>query len=388
VENLPVWRIAVFLAIVNAISIAVHYYVGSRVMAALPRGAAVSRFVWPAVSGLFLLLVAAMFLSRAAPPTIWTKAIVVGGHVWMGLMFLLLVAGFVGDLVGWWLRLIGWLSSQDLSEATRWTRLALLALAPLAAFHGVVQALRPPLIHEVEIPIPGLAPQWDGLRIAHLTDTHVGPILGQGWIEDLVRRVDSSKPDIVVHTGDLIDGKVEGLREAMAPMGRLRGKVGTYFVTGNHEGYSGIQPWCVQMRAWGWDVLTNEHRLLSRDGFALAVAGITDAREDGQLGGAVPDVARALEGVPAGVPVLLLAHQPRQAFEAAGHGVSLQLSGHTHGGQIWPFGFLVRLQQPMVAGYAKIGGVPVFTSRGAGFWGPPMRIGSRAEVPIVVLRKG
>lgn len=377
-----------FLVIVNAISVAMHYHIGSRILAVLPNGSAVAKFVWPVVSGLFFLLIAAMFLSRTEHPPIWMEAIVVGGHVWMGLAFLLLVAGLVGDLVGGGLWLVGRLSGQNLSEASRWTRAAFLALAPLAAFHGVVQALRPPLIHEVEIPIPGLAPQWDGVRIAHLTDTHVGPILGRSWIEDLVQRVDSSKPDIVVHTGDLIDGKVGGLRETMASLGRLKGRVGTYFVTGNHEAYSGLQPWCEQMRTWGWDVLANEHRILSRDGFQLAIAGITDAREGDHPNGSAPDVAKALEGVPAGVPVVLLAHQPRQAIQAAGHGVSLQLSGHTHGGQIWPFHYLVRLQQPTVAGYTKVGDVPVFTSRGAGFWGPPLRIGARAEVPILVLRKG
>lgn len=383
---MPTWKIAVFLVIVNAISIAVHAYVGSRIMAALPTGSSATKFVWPVLSGLFLLLIGAMFLSRSEHPPIGLKAILVGGYVWMGLLFLLLVAGLVGDLVGGGLWAVGRLSGQNLSDTARWARAAFLALAPLAAFHGVVQALRPPLIHEIEISIPGLAPQWDGLRIAHLTDTHVGPILGRDWVDDLVRRVDSAKPDIVVHTGDLIDGTVDGLREKLSPLERLKGRVGTYFVTGNHETYSGVRPWCDQMRTWGWDVLNNENRILSRDGFPLAIAGITDARESAASNGTSPDVAKALEGVPEGAPVVLLAHQPRQAFQAAGRSVSLQLSGHTHGGQLWPFHYLVRLQQPVVAGYAKVGDVPVFTSRGAGFWGPPLRIGARAEVPILVLR--
>jgi hypothetical protein len=118
----------------------------------------------------------------------------------------------------------------------------------------------------------------------------------------------------------------------------------------------------------------------------LAIAGITDAHERLPTG-TPPDIAQALLGVPSDVTVILLAHQPVQALRAQGKGVSLQLSGHTHGGQIWPFNVLVRLQQPMVSGYARVGDVPVFTSRGAGFWGPPMRIGASAEVPILVLRR-
>jgi uncharacterized protein len=387
-ENLPSSRIAVFLLVVNVVSISIHAYVGSRILAAMPPASPAPRFVWPVLAGLYFLMVAALFLARTGHPSIWTKSVVAAGFAWMGLAFLLLAAGLAGDLSGALLRLAAWMSGQDLSSISRWIRLGLLACAPLAAVHGIFQALRPPEIREIEIPVAGLAPAWDGVRIAHVTDTHIGPILGRSWTEDLVRRVDSARPDIVVHTGDLVDGSVGALRAEVEPLARLQGREGTFFVTGNHEGYSGIAPWCAQMRSWGWDVLANESRIVSRGGDRLAIAGITDAHEGALRDGTAPDVVRALRGMPADVPVVLLAHQPVQALQAQGMGVSLQLSGHTHGGQIWPFHFLVRLQQPMVAGYARVGDVPVFTSRGAGFWGPPLRIGARAEVPILVLRKG
>jgi uncharacterized protein len=379
-------RIAIFLLVVNVLSISIHAYVGSRILAVLPHASLAAKFVWPVLSALFFVIIATPFVARAAAPSIWTKAVVVVGFSWMGLVFLLLVAGFAGDLSAILLRLAGWTLRQDLSTVSRWIRVVFLVSAPLAAVHGIFQALRPPEIREIEIPVAGLAREWDGVRIAHVTDTHIGPILGRTWTEDLVRRVDSAKPDIVVHTGDLVDGSVGALREAVEPLARLKGREGTFFVTGNHEGYSGIGPWCDQMRAWGWDVLNNEHRILSRQGARLAIAGITDAHERLPTG-TPPDIAQALLGVPSDVPVILLAHQPVQALRAQGKGVSLQLSGHTHGGQIWPFNLLVRLQQPMVAGYARVGDVPVFTSRGAGFWGPPMRIGASAEVPILVLRR-
>lgn len=380
-------RIALFLLVVNAVSIAIHAYVGSRLIGVLPGGSLATKAVWSAIPVLFGLMVAAMFLSRTEHPSLATRFVVATGFVWMGLVFLALVGGLAGDLAGLVLRLAGAIFGQDVSRVSRWIRIACLGSVPLAAAYGVFQALRPPAIHEVEIPIAGLPPEWDGVRIAHVTDTHIGPILKKSWVEDLVRRVDSAKPDIVVHTGDLVDGSVGGLRDAVAPLARLKGREGTFFVTGNHEGYSGIRPWCDQMRVWGWDVLANQSRILSRGGAKLAIAGITDANEGGIRTGTAPDIAQALADVPAGVPVVLLAHQPRQAFQANGHGVSLQLSGHTHGGQIWPFQYLVKLQQPVVAGFAMVGDVPVFTSRGAGFWGPPLRIGAPAEVPILVLRR-
>jgi predicted MPP superfamily phosphohydrolase len=191
----------------------------------------------------------------------------------------------------------------------------------------------------------------------------------------------------VVHTGDLVDGTVEGMGPSVEPLSRMHGKDGTFFVTGNHEAYSGIAPWVRFVQDMGWTVLVNRHVILHRDGASLCLAGVTDAHEGGMVGGIAPDPRAALEGVPAGVPIVLLAHQPRQALQAQGLGVSLQLSGHTHGGQLWPFHYLVRLQQPMVSGLARIGDMQVFTSRGAGFWGPPLRLFAPPEIPILVLRR-
>ncbi len=387
-QGIPWFRLVIFLVVVNVISLSVHAFAGFRLTSVMPPGSVGARSVWILLGLLFLTLNAGMFLSRMAHPPLWARTVTVTGFVWMGVVFLILSTGFGADLLSGVIRFIGWLSGRDFSSLLWWNRVGFLLVVPFATLYGTFQALRPPQIHEVEIRIPNLAKEWEGVRIAHLTDTHVGPILGRSWVEDLVRRVDSAKPDIVVHTGDLVDGSVESLRDALEPLSRLRGREGTFFVTGNHEGYSGIKPWSQQMRLWGWDVLANERRILSRKDAQLVMAGVTDAHEGGIRGGLAPDVGSALAGIPPDVPVILLAHQPKQAIQAQGHRVSLQLSGHTHGGQIWPFHYLVRLQQPMNAGLERIGDVLVFTSRGAGFWGPPLRIGSPAEVPILVLRKG
>lgn len=385
-NNLPWWRIVVFLSVVLTISISLHAYAGSRIASLFPTDSWLARSVWIAVWTLFATLVTGMFLSRAALPHFAAKAVVVTGFVWMGVLFLLFAASLAGDLAGGLARLVQVVTGAETAALVRIVRIGLLGMVPLAAAYGIRQALRPPAIHEIEVRIPGLPKEWESTRIAHLTDTHVGPILGRAWVEDLVRRVDSAKPDIVVHTGDMVDGPVARLRDALEPLSRLHGREGTFFVTGNHEGYSGISSWCEQMRTWGWDVLTNESRILSRDGAQLAIVGVTDAHEGAMHGGISPDVGKAVAGLSDSIPRILLAHQPSQVFQAQGHGIGLQLSGHTHGGQIWPFHFLVRLQQPMVAGFARIGDVLVFTSRGAGFWGPPLRVGAPPEVPILVLR--
>jgi predicted MPP superfamily phosphohydrolase len=262
-----------------------------------------------------------------------------------------------------------------------------LAAAFLAAVFGIREAMQAPEIHSIDVFVPGLPSAFDGYRIAQVTDTHLGRILGRSWAADLARRVDSAAPDLVVHTGDLVDGTVEGMGPAVEELSRMRGVDGTYFVTGNHEAYSGIAPWVRFVQNMGWIVLSNRHVLIHRGGSTLCLAGVTDAHEGDMVGGTAPDPRAALAGVPAGVPVVLLAHQPRQALQAQHMGVSLQLSGHTHGGQLWPFHYLVRFQQPMVSGLETIGDVLVFTSRGAGFWGPPMRLFAPPEVPILVLRR-
>jgi len=250
---------------------------------------------------------------------------------------------------------------------------------------AMFSALSAPELHDVSIRIPNLPAQFEGYRIAHITDTHISQILTASWTRNLVERVNAAKPDLVVHTGDLVDGPVASLEKSVAPFGELVGP--KYFVTGNHEAYSGMPEWTAVMRKLDFRVLDNESVDIVKDGAHMTLAGVTDYNEGRFFPSHESDPAKALAHVPAGVRILL-AHQPRTALNAQGLGVSLQLSGHTHGGQIWPFHYLVRLQQPMNAGLAMVGKVQVFTSRGAGFWGPPLRLLAPNEVPILVLHRG
>jgi predicted MPP superfamily phosphohydrolase len=231
-----------------------------------------------------------------------------------------------------------------------------------------------------------LPPAHEGLAIVQLTDLHVGPTIGRAFIEDVVRRTNELSPDIVAITGDLVDGSVDQLRDAVAPLGALRARHGVFFVTGNHEYFSGAGAWLRELTRIGIRVLQNERITIGEGADAFDLAGVDD-RSAARYGGLAPAdaLARALGGRDPKRELVLLAHQPRSLFDAASFDVGLQLSGHTHAGQIWPFTYLVRLQQPFVAGLHRRGRAQIYVSSGTGYWGPPMRLGTTAEITHVTL---
>jgi len=250
--------------------------------------------------------------------------------------------------------------------------------------YGIRTALGPPTIDRVRIPLAKLPRSMDGFRIATVADIHLGPLAGRAHTERVVAAINRLDADLVAIVGDLVDGTVGQLGPAAAPLRDIRSRRGTYFVTGNHEYYSGVDEWLDELPRLGLRVLQNER--VEIDG--LDLAGVNDPAGSTMPGaGAVgPDFAAALGGREAARPVVLLAHQPIQAYEAADHGVDLQLSGHTHGGQMVPFNLLVPLQQPIVSGLGEIDGTKVYVTNGAGFWGPPVRVGVPPQVSLVELR--
>jgi predicted MPP superfamily phosphohydrolase len=228
----------------------------------------------------------------------------------------------------------------------------------------------------------------DGVRVVLLTDTHYGPIDRVRWSAGVVAAVNTLDADIVCHTGDIADGTVSERREQAAPLGDVRARLARTYVTGNHEYFGEAEGWLDHMRQLGWEPLHNRHIVVERDGSQLVVAGVDDATaaSSGHPGHHA-DHAAALADVDPDLPVLLLAHQPKQIDAAVAHGVDLQISGHTHGGQIWPFHFLVRLDQPTVHGLSRHGDrTQLYTSRGTGFWGPPLRIFAPSEIAVLTLR--
>lgn len=262
-----------------------------------------------------------------------------------------------------------------------------LVVSALLTVWGAWEAMRVPRVRRVDVTLPKLGKGLDGTTVVVLADTHFGPINRVRWSERTARAVNALKPDIVCHAGDIADGSVDARRAQAAPLGTINAALARVYVTGNHEYFGEAQAWLDHMAALGWESLHNRHVVVSRGGADLVLAGIDDAtaKASGLDGhGAQLDVT--LDGAPAGAPVLLVAHQPRQVAQAADAGVDLQVSGHTHGGQIWPFHYLVRVDQPTVHGLTRHGPTQLYTTRGAGFWGPPLRVFAPSEITLLTLR--
>ncbi|MBQ1023050.1 metallophosphoesterase [Micromonospora sp. C95] len=252
--------------------------------------------------------------------------------------------------------------------------------------YGVRTALGPPRLDRVQIPLAKLPRSMDGLRIATVSDIHIGPLTGRAHTERIVAAINRLDADIVAVVGDLVDGTVAELGDDAAPLRDLQARHGSYFVTGNHEYYSGVEEWVAEVDRLGLRVLQNQRLEIATRGGVLDLAGVNDVSAVGDGVSAPPDYAAALGDRDPSRPVVLLAHQPVAALEAARYGVDLQLSGHTHGGQIVPFNLLVKLEQPVVSGLGEVDGTKVYVTNGAGFWGPPVRVGAEPQVTLVELR--
>jgi hypothetical protein len=301
----------------------------------------------------------------------------------LGVVWVLFVWSILGNLLRAVLALAG-VADPGRSRIVT----AVVALTALVLLlWGYAEAMRVSRVRRVDVTLPRLGAGLDGLRVVLLTDTHYGPINRAKWSRGVVDAVNRLDADIVAHTGDIADGEVAQRREQAAPLGDVRARLARVYVTGNHEYFSGAQGWVEHMASLGWEALHNRHVVVERDGARLVVAGVDDRTAAGSgVPGHHADHAAALAGADEDLPVLLLAHQPQQIGAAVAHGVDLQLSGHTHGGQIWPFHYLVRLDQPVLQGLSRHGGrTQLYTSRGTGFWGPPFRIFAPSEITVLTL---
>ncbi|MCX4483080.1 metallophosphoesterase [Streptomyces anulatus] len=288
------------------------------------------------------------------------------------LLRLALTVGGVGD-------------GQDRARIVTW---AVLGVAAVLLSWGYAEARRVPRVRRLDVELPRLGAGLDGTRVVLITDTHYGPLDRARWSARVCETVNTLEADLVCHTGDIADGTAERRRAQATPLGTVQATRARVYVTGNHEYYSEAQGWVDLMGELGWEPLRNRHLLLERGGDTLVVAGVDDVTaESSGLSGHRAHLAGALHGADPDDPVLLLAHQPKFIDRAAAHGIDLQLSGHTHGGQIWPFHYLVRLDQPAVAGLSGHGArTLLYTSRGTGFWGPPFRVFAPSEITLLVLR--
>jgi hypothetical protein len=279
------------------------------------------------------------------------------------------------------------------ADLGRYVAGGVLAVAAVLLGWGHYEAMRTPRIRRTDVTLPRLGHGLDGTKVVVLADTHYGPIDRARWSAKVTEAVNRLDADVVIHAGDIADGTAAQRQEQSAPLGEVRAKLARVYVTGNHEYYSekqGAQGWLDRMAELGWEPLHNRHLTVERNGDTLVLAGVDDVTaESSGLEGHRADLATALEGVHPELPVLLLAHQPKFVDRAAEAGVDLQVSGHTHGGQIWPFHYLVRTDQPVVQGLSRHGDrTRLYTSRGTGFWGPPFRVFAPSEISLLTLRAG
>ena len=386
----------VLFVIAGTIIAGLHYYFWVRLVRDTQMSGLARHLATGGVVGLALLVVATVSAGRLVPRI--GRLLAWPGFIWMGAMFILLVAIVGADVVRLLAALASrWFGAANAFDGSRRVFTArVLASAALASVGGVtsaaVRATRGQIeVKRVEIVLARLPPSFDGTRIVQVCDMHVGGLLGREFVERVVRTANGLKPDLIAIVGDLVDGTIEQLRPTLASLTSLRARHGVFFVTGNHEYYSrpGARAWMDEVERMGIRVLRNERVAVGtgREGFDLAGVpdhGASRFPEDGPS----EDIAGALAGRDPSRAVVLLAHQPIAIHKAARLGVDLQLSGHTHGGQIWPWGALVRLQQPFIRGLHRVGDSQIYVSCGTGYWGPPMRLGAPAEITEIILRAG
>jgi uncharacterized protein len=298
------------------------------------------------------------------------------GYAILGLFSLLLVLVLVSDLI----RLAVFLAEATLSVQA--LNYGILGSAVALSIVGLWQA-RCPRVKNVVIGIDGLPDELDGYRIAQLSDIHVGATIQRRFVEALVEKTNELNADAIAITGDLVDGYVDDLRDQVAPLGDLRARDGVFYVTGNHEYYWRASEWVKEVQRLGFTFLKNEHRLVRRGDALLAIAGVTDpvGRYTHKQ-----DPAAAVSGIPEGATKILLSHRPQTARTADKLGVHVQLSGHTHGGQFFPFNLFIGFFQPIVAGLHRVGRTWLYVNRGTGYWGPPSRLGVGGEITVLTLR--
>jgi predicted MPP superfamily phosphohydrolase len=324
---------------------------------------------------------ATLFAARLLPGSVARPAIWVS-FIWMGVGFLLVAFLGLADLA----RLLAFVVARYRGPAepdperrivlARTVAAGVTAVVAGLSTIGIRSALSGIQIKQLDVKLRGLPQELAGFRLVQISDVHVGPLLRKDWVARIVEQIRQLAPDLVAITGDLVDGRVHELREHVAPLAKIEARRGVYFVTGNHEYYSGVEEWYAHLPSLGVRPLRNERVEVAP---GLELAGIEDPT-------GAPDLAAALHGRDPEVALVLLAHQPRQFAEAAKRGVPLTLSGHTHGGQIWPFSWLVALAQPYLAGLHHRGESQLYVSRGTGFWGPPMRVFAPAEITLLRLQ--
>jgi predicted MPP superfamily phosphohydrolase len=356
---------------------ALHLYIGIRILPSVP-----SAFV--RLSGIVLLvlsygLIALSLSARSLWARPFADRMATPGYLMAGFFSSLLVLTLLRDVL--LVPIILLVSQSHLDTYVSASASIVLELSVFVTVAGFIGARRRARIVNVDVPLQNLPPALHGFSIVQISDIHVGTTIRKTYVERIIKAVNALKPDLIAVTGDMVDGSVRELATHTAPLAGLHAVHGAFFVTGNHEYYSGARAWIAEFVRLGLRVLLNEHIVIEHQGASLVIAGVTDFSSHHFDRSQRSDPHVALAGAPVDASVkILLAHQPRSAAAAASAGFDLQLSGHTHGGQFWPWNLFVRFQQPFTAGLHRLNHLWIYVSRGTGYWGIPNRFGAPSEI--------
>ena len=392
-----------FVLISTAALLAIYGYIGWRLIGPSPLVGLVRAGAWGLLLGMLALHVGGFSLTVSGATGTWLVPLQWVNYTLLGAVVLVFSLTVTRDV--FWAALhgvdvvssllpnssFGVLPGEPVTRRLllNLTSLGIVALAGLGAAAGLVEARRVPRVETVEVPIAGLPADLEGFGIVQVSDLHVGPTIRRDFVQAVVDRANSLDADLCAVTGDLADGPVSELGWHVEPLAQLRARHGVFFVTGNHEYYTGLDDWLAEARRLGMRVLTNQHVIVEHGQGRVLIAGVPDFNGESIVKSHHSDPVAAIADASPHEVSVLLAHQPRSVDEAARAGFDLQLSGHTHGGQFLPWNHMVRLQQPFTAGLHSVqrGGhrLWVYVTRGAGYWGPPLRLGVPAEITLIRL---
>jgi predicted MPP superfamily phosphohydrolase len=392
-----IWQWVIWITITVVVLGLGYFYINARListMAVEPKWKLIARIC---LASMVLIPFVSMFLFRTMES--WGGAWAWVVYVGLGFLSLLLTSLIIRDLLLLGVKGFDLLSNlaappqkPSIDPARReflfqTTNLLVLGAAGAFTAYGIFQARRKPGLVEISVPLPNLPEAFEGFRIVQITDIHAGLTVKRDWVETIAQQVQDLRPDLIALTGDLADGSVPYLRDHVAPLTELTAPAGKFFITGNHEYYSGVEPWVKEADRMGYHVLLNEHTILSRNGASIVLAGVTDSSGGNFLPSHKSDPGKAIAGAPDGVVKILLAHQPKSLYDALPLDYNLQISGHTHGGQFFPWNLVATLGQPYISGLHKHENMWIYVSRGTGYWGPPVRLAARSEITVIRLTR-
>jgi predicted MPP superfamily phosphohydrolase len=390
--------VSIFFILLLVVSLSMGLYIVRRIIRPAQLGPLANVIVWAVLLAALLTTPAVIALRRFHFQGLWVDTAIWTGYLILGFILFVFTLCLVRDVGLLILIVIDRVRarvrphSRPLLPALAWagklaraTNVVVIVFALGLCLLGLYEARRVPPIKTVHVTLDALDPALDGFRLVQLSDLHVGPTIRGSWVNKVVERTNTARPDLVAITGDLVDSSVHRLLPEVRILQHLKATHGVFFVTGNHEYYSGATPWITALKEMGLDVLMNEHRIITHNGAELVVAGVPDLRGGRFDPSHEPDPGRAVADAPDGLVRILFAHQPVMADQVQQYGYDLMIAGHTHGGQFFPGTLLVHLFQPYVAGLHTIGEMLLYVSRGTGYWGPPLRIGAPSEITLLIL---